>query len=290
MKYQKKIHEKTLNDTKSIREDAEKIFISLRDNICKNLEEYENKSSKRQEKFQVNRWVRNEGGGGISSILRGSIIEKAGVHLSTVYGELPAGALNDEKSDVCDFWASGISVIIHPQSPHIPSAHLNLRMIATDKYWFGGGADLTPMLKIKRSEKDKDTVLFQKYLKSACDGSSIGEYDKFKKNCDAYFYIKHRNESRGTGGIFFDNYKSKNSSRDLSFLKQVGHNFIEAYKIIIEDNIEKKWTKKEKEEQLHFRGRYVEFNLMYDKGTLFGLKTGGNVDSILSSLPPLVSW
>ena len=184
-------------------------------------------SSNADRTFHVNEWVRNEGGGGVSSILRGSIIEKAGVHLSTVYGQLPSGALNDQKSKESDFWASGISVIIHPQSPFIPSAHLNLRMIVTDKYWFGGGADLTPMLKIKRSEKDRDTVLFHKYLKSACENSLINKYDEFKKNCDTYFHLKHRNENRGTGGIFFDNYKSKNSSSDLSFLKQVGDNFNE---------------------------------------------------------------
>lgn len=290
MKYQKKIHENILNNTKSLREEAEIVFTKLRDNLCMTLESYEKNSSNADKKFHVNEWVRNEGGGGFSSILRGSIIEKAGVHLSTVYGQLPSGALNDQKSEESDFWASGISVIIHPQSPFIPSAHLNLRMIVTDKYWFGGGADLTPMLQIKRSEKDRDTVLFHKYLKSACENSLINKYDEFKKNCDAYFHLKHRNENRGTGGIFFDNYKSKNSSSDLSFLKQVGDNFIEVYKIIIQDNIDKTWTEKQKQEQLHFRGRYVEFNLMYDKGTLFGLKTGGNIDSILSSLPPLVSW
>jgi coproporphyrinogen III oxidase len=290
MKYQKKIHENILSDTKSLRAEAELVFKRLRDNLCENLESFEKNSLNTDTKFHINEWTRNEGGGGVSSILRGSIIEKAGVHLSTVYGMLPSGALNDQKSKESDFWASGISVIIHPQSPFIPSAHLNLRMIVTDKYWFGGGADLTPMLEIKRSEKDRDTVLFHKYLKSACQNSSINKYDKFKENCDAYFHIKHRNENRGTGGIFFDNYKSKNSNMDLLFLNQVGDNFIEAYKIIIKDNIDKAWTEKEKQEQLHFRGRYVEFNLMYDKGTLFGLKTGGNIDSILSSLPPLVSW
>tara|TARA_Y100000768_G_scaffold383238_1_gene365019 strand:- start:149 stop:1021 length:873 start_codon:yes stop_codon:yes gene_type:complete len=290
MKYQKKIHENILDNTKSLREEAVIVFKTLRDNLCETLELYEKNSSNADKKFHVNEWVRNDGGGGVSSILRGSIIEKAGVHLSTVYGQLPSGALNDQKSKESDFWASGISVIIHPQSPFIPSAHLNLRMIVTDKYWFGGGADLTPMLKIKRSEKDRDTVLFHKYLKSACENSLINKYDEFKKNCDTYFHLKHRNENRGTGGIFFDNYKSKNSSSDLSFLKQVGDNFNEVYKIIIQNNIDKTWTEKQKQEQLHFRGRYVEFNLMYDKGTLFGLKTGGNIDSILSSLPPLVSW
>ncbi|MAR76990.1 MAG: coproporphyrinogen III oxidase, partial [Rhizobiales bacterium] len=150
MKYQKKIHKNILDNTKSLREEAAIVFKTLRDNLCETLESYEKNQSNADKKFHVNEWIRNEGGGGISSILRGSIIEKAGVHLSTVYGQLPSGALNDQKSKESDFWASGISVIIHPQSPFIPSAHLNLRMIVTDKYWFGGGADLTPMLKIKR--------------------------------------------------------------------------------------------------------------------------------------------
>ena len=141
MKYQKKIHEKILDNTKSLRKEAAIVFKTLRDNLCETLESYEKNSSNADRTFHVNEWVRNEGGGGVSSILRGSIIEKAGVHLSTVYGQLPSGALNDQKSKESDFWASGISVIIHPQSPFIPSAHLNLRMIVTDKYWFGGGAD-----------------------------------------------------------------------------------------------------------------------------------------------------
>lgn len=290
MKYQKKIHEKVLKDTISIRGEAHTIFSNLRDNFCTTLETYETNSVGANQTFQINEWVRKDGGGGISSILRGSIIEKAGVHLSTVYGVLPAGAISDQKSEAMDFWASGISVIIHPSSPFIPSAHLNLRMIVTDKYWFGGGADLTPMLKIKRSEKDKDTVLFHKYLKTACESSPQYNYHKLKKSCDTYFHIEHRNENRGTGGIFFDNCQSKDPNTDLSFLKKVGQNFIGAYNEIIESNIDKTWTESEKDEQLHFRGRYVEFNLMYDRGTLFGLKTGGNIDSILSSLPPLVRW
>ncbi len=287
---QKRIHEKLLNDTSSIRENAQLIFSNLRDYYCDTIESYEKDSPSKKKKFQINEWKRNDGGGGISSIIRGSIIEKAGVHISTVYGELPKDALIGQKNKGKDFWASGISVIIHPNSPFIPSAHLNLRMVITDNYWFGGGADLTPMLKIKRSEEDADTALFHEYLKSACLDSSVADYDKFKKNCDTYFHIKHRNENRGTGGIFFDNYKSDFPDRDLSFLNQVGQNFIQAYKKIIENNIKITWTEKDKDEQLYFRGRYVEFNLMYDKGTIFGLKTGGNIDSILSSLPPIVRW
>lgn len=287
-----KNHRAILEETSELRTKATDLFTKLRDQLCNTLETYETQLTSNSKKFEKDSWSRKGGGGGISSLLRGIIFEKAGVHTSTVYGDLPPGVLekniNSKLSN--QFWASGISVIIHPKNPFIPSAHMNLRMIISEDHWFGGGADLTPMLTNKRTQEDSDTKLFHKYMRKACDNHLNANFDEFKKNCDEYFIIKHRNENRGTGGIFFDNYKSPNSLNDLDFLESVGNNFIKAYCEIIEMNINKEWTESDREQQLYYRGRYVEFNLMYDKGTIFGLKTGGNINSILSSLPPIVSW
>jgi coproporphyrinogen III oxidase len=287
-----KNHKTILKETSELRTKATDLFVKLRDQLCNALETYETKLTSHSKKFEKDSWSRTGGGGGISSLLRGIIFEKAGVHTSTVYGDLPPGVLeksiNSKLSN--QFWASGISVIIHPKNPFIPSAHMNLRMIISEDYWFGGGADLTPMLTNKRTQEDSDTKLFHKYMREACDNHLNANFDEFKRNCDDYFIIKHRNENRGTGGIFFDNYRSPNSLDDIDFLETVGNNFIKAYCEIIEMNIDKEWTDSDREQQLYYRGRYVEFNLMYDKGTIFGLKTGGNINSILSSLPPIVSW
>jgi len=287
-----KNHKTILKETSELRTKATDLFVKLRDQLCNALETYETKLTSHSKKFEKDSWSRTGGGGGISSLLRGTIFEKAGVHTSTVYGDLPPGVLeksiNSKLSN--QFWASGISVIIHPKNPFIPSAHMNLRMIISEDHWFGGGADLTPMLTNKRTQEDSDTKLFHKYMSESCDNHLNANFDEFKKNCDDYFIIKHRNENRGTGGIFFDNFRSPNSLDDLDFLESVGNNFIKAYCEIIEMNINKKWTDSDREQQLYYRGRYVEFNLMYDKGTIFGLKTGGNINSILSSLPPIVSW
>ncbi len=287
-----KNHKAILEETSELRTKATDLFTKLRDQLCNTLEAYETSLTSNSKKFEKDSWSRTGGGGGISSLLRGIIFEKAGVHTSTVYGDLSPGVL--EKSIYSklsnQFWASGISVIIHPKNPFIPSAHMNLRMIISEDHWFGGGADLTPMLTNKRTQEDSDTKLFHKYMREACDNHLNANFDEFKKNCDDYFIIKHRNENRGTGGIFFDNFRSPNSLDDLDFLESVGNNFIKAYCEIIEMNINKEWNNSDREQQLYYRGRYVEFNLMYDKGTIFGLKTGGNINSILSSLPPIVSW
>ncbi len=287
-----KNHKAILEETSELRTKATDLFVKLRDQLCNALETYETKLTSNSKKFEKDSWSRTGGGGGISSLLRGIIFEKAGVHTSTVYGDLPPGVLEKSINPKLSsqFWASGISVIIHPKNPFIPSAHMNLRMIISEDYWFGGGADLTPMLTNKRTQEDSDTKLFHKFMRKACDNHPNANFDEFKKNCDDYFIIKHRNENRGTGGIFFDNYRSPNSLDDLDFLETVGNNFIKAYCEIIEMNINKEWTDSDREQQLYYRGRYVEFNLMYDKGTIFGLKTGGNINSILSSLPPIVSW
>jgi coproporphyrinogen III oxidase len=287
-----KNHKAILEETSELRTKATDLFVKLRDQLCKALEIYETKLTSNSKKFEKDSWSRTGGGGGISSLLRGIIFEKAGVHTSTVYGDLPPGVLEKSINPKLSsqFWASGISVIIHPKNPFIPSAHMNLRMIISEDYWFGGGADLTPMLTNKRTQEDSDTKLFHKFMREACDNHPNANFDEFKKNCDDYFIIKHRNENRGTGGIFFDNYRSPNCLDDLDFLETVGNNFIKAYCEIIEMNINKEWTDSDRKQQLYYRGRYVEFNLMYDKGTIFGLKTGGNINSILSSLPPIVSW
>jgi coproporphyrinogen III oxidase len=290
-KTENKTHTLLLEETKKDRKKAQSIFKSLRDKICNTIEEIENYDTDKKIQFSIDSWNRKGGGGGESKNLRGRVIEKAGVHLSTVFGELPYGALDEEKStNTSEFWASGISVIVHPKNPFVPSVHMNLRMIVTNDFWFGGGADLTPMLHSKRNSNDTDTILFHESMRKACQEYPFAKYKEFKENCDKYFFIKHRKENRGTGGIFFDRFKSEQTSSDFLFLNDVGNNFIKTYKQIILSNMSKEWNDNHRMEQLHYRGRYVEFNLMYDKGTLFGLKTGGNIDSILSSLPPIVSW
>tara|TARA_Y100000590_G_scaffold456226_1_gene606403 strand:+ start:329 stop:1216 length:888 start_codon:yes stop_codon:yes gene_type:complete len=293
----KNTHKDLLEETEFKRDKAKTIFKELRNKICKSLElieadTYLSRADKAiKNKFYTDNWDRPGGGGGLSSILTGNVFEKAGVHVSTVYGKMPEDlqVSNIDKNEKL-FWASGISVIIHPLSPYIPSVHLNLRMLVTDSFWYGGGADITPMLKEKRDTKDKDTVLFHSAMENACFGHPGADYKKMREDCDKYFLIKHRNENRGSGGIFFDHFKSENYKNDLTFMNNVGQSFIKSYEEIVKNNIELEWNDKQRNEQLFYRGRYVEFNLMYDKGTIFGLKTGGNINSILSSLPPLVRW
>ena len=284
---------------KNIKEKKKKAIIwfkTLRDQICEVLETIENNNNDVKKKFKKTTWKREskglkDTGGGEMKILRGAIFEKAGVNVSTVYGkiskELKGKIPGTEKKS--DFWASGISLVIHPKSPMVPSVHMNTRFIVTNNAWFGGGADITPCDK-KSVNSIKQADLFHKNFKIICDEYKKGAYLKYKKWCDEYFFIPHRNESRGLGGIFYDYLNSENWEKDFNFTQNVGKTFINTYKEIVSKSISRTWTKKDYELQMLRRSRYVEFNLLYDRGTKFGLLTKGNPDAIFMSLPPLVSW
>ncbi|HEY1562462.1 MAG TPA: oxygen-dependent coproporphyrinogen oxidase [Caulobacteraceae bacterium] len=243
-------------------------------------------------RFELEPWVRAEGGGGVMGFLRGRFFEKCGLHISEVHGTFTpemARAMPGADKDP-RFIATGISLIAHMRSPRVPAVHLNTRYLATTTGWFGGGADLTPLLEDQRRQDAPDALAFHEALKRACDAHDTAWHARYREECDRYFFLPHRNEPRGVGGIFYDRHDSGDFERDFAFTRDVGLALLEVWPAIARRHMAEPWTKAHREEQLVRRGRYVEFNLLYDRGTLFGLKTGGNIESILSSMPPEVKW
>ncbi len=275
----------------ALKPEARAWFAALRDRICAAFEAIEDAGGPNPGRFVQTPWDRPEGGGGVISLMKGQVFEKVGVNISTVSGAFSPDFAKQMHGSTPDgkFWASGISLVAHLRSPRVPAVHMNTRMIVTGKGWFGGGGDLTP-LQPGTPQATEDAETFHAALKAACDRHGEDYYAKYKKWCDEYFFLPHRNEPRGAGGIFFDYLNSGDIHADFAFTRDVGEAFLSAYPAIVRRRMAEPFTPDEREAQLIRRGRYVEFNLLYDRGTTFGLKTGGNTEAILMSLPPEVKW
>ncbi|OUJ14762.1 oxygen-dependent coproporphyrinogen oxidase [Acetobacter sp. DsW_063] len=290
----------------AMKAEARSWFETLRDRICDAFEAIEQDAVERGTqtlpgreaagRFERKSWSREDesgghGGGGVMSLMRGRVFEKVGVNVSTVQGEFSPefrktipGAAEDPR-----FFATGISLVAHMSSPLVPAAHFNTRMIVTTEGWFGGGGDITPMFP-ESAEAQDDAARFHKGFETACDRHDPEYYPRFKAWCDKYFYLPHRMEPRGLGGIFYDHLRSGDARRDFAFTRDVGLAFLETYPEVVRARMLEPWTPEQREAQLIRRGRYVEFNLLHDRGTLFGLRTNGNTEAILMSLPPEVKW
>lgn len=280
------------------RDRAKEWFESLQTRIFAELERLEEEAPAdlypgEPGQFEARPWTRETGtGGGIGGHLKGRLFEKAGVHTSAALArfspEMAAQMPGADKDP--SYVSASISLIVHPRSPRVPTVHMNTRFLSTAESWFGGGADLTPMLDAQRSQEADDAVLFHAAMQAACDPYDPEWYGKYKAWCDEYFYLPHRKEPRGVGGIFYDRHNSGDFEKDFAFTRAVGEAFLDVYPKIVRHRMDEPWTEADRQEQLVRRGRYVEFNLLYDRGTMFGLKAGGNIDTILSSMPPMVSW
>ena len=270
-------------------------FESLRTRICEAFEAIEREAGS-DAKFDYVPWNRetadaSEGGGGVRGVMKGQVFEKVGVNVSTVSGEFAPGfaqTINGADEDNPGFTATGISLVAHMANPHVPAVHMNTRFLTTSKAWFGGGADLNPPLPY-----EDDTQEFHAAFRAACMGHNPTYYDKFSKWADEYFFIPHRGVARGVGGIFYDHLECADLAefeRNFAFTREVGEAFLDVFPKIVRRRMGQQWSEAEKQQQLEWRGRYAEFNLVYDRGTLFGLRTGGNIDAILMSLPPEATW